>query len=244
MAVLIERPAAPFIKRLWHLFEQTQIASWQQTNKQAILTELSLENLKNMKRIVILGSSGSGKSTLARKLGNSLNLPVVHLDRHYWNPGWEPTPEKQWQEQVKDFVSEPAWIIDGNYRSTLDIRLEACDAVIFLDMPPILCVQRAIKRRFQYMNHPRPDIARGCKELVLDPQFPQFLARILDYPKRARPEVLQKINYIKDHKRVIILNSPQTADEFLEDPERLFPLDNTFLESLTPVSSPPQFTTD
>lgn len=35
-----------------------------------------------IKRFVIVGSGGAGKSTLA--LGETLDLPVIHLDKHYW----------------------------------------------------------------------------------------------------------------------------------------------------------------
>jgi adenylate kinase family enzyme len=43
-----------------------------------------------MKRVVILGRGGSGKSTLAVKLGEITGLPVVELDKLFWQPGLEP----------------------------------------------------------------------------------------------------------------------------------------------------------
>ena len=47
-----------------------------------------------MKRILIIGCCGAGKTTLANVLSKRLNLPVVHLDRLWWNPGWiESSPE-------------------------------------------------------------------------------------------------------------------------------------------------------
>lgn len=244
MTALIERPAAPSLNKFWHFYQKAQIHYLHTYSKQAILTELSLEKLEGMNRIVILGSSGSGKSTLARNLGKKLGLPVIHLDLHYWNPGWEPTPSDEWQKEVQSLIDEPKWIIDGNYRSTLDMRLEACDAAIFLDMPPTLCVQRAIKRRFQYLNQPRPDITRGCKEHVLDPKFPQFIKHILNYPNRARPTVLRKLHQIKHQKNVFILRSSKDVADFLAAPEEASSFNPLLLEQIPAINPSSQITTD
>lgn len=171
-----------------------------------------------MKRILILGSSGSGKSTLARRLGATLELPVIHLDRHFWHPGWVKTPHSDWVAHVKQLVEREAWIMDGNYRSTLDMRMKAADTVIFLDMPRWLCVIRAIKRRIEYMNRPRPDIAHGCKERILDPKFPGFLQHVWDYPSRARPDIKQRLAQYGDNKTIIWLRSRKDVQAFLVNP--------------------------
>jgi adenylate kinase family enzyme len=49
-----------------------------------------------MQRVAIIGSRGAGKSTLARKLGGILGLPVIHLDKEYWQPGWTEPPKAEW----------------------------------------------------------------------------------------------------------------------------------------------------
>lgn len=183
-----------------------------------------------MKRIAIIGSSGSGKSTLARQLGATLEIPVIHLDRHFWHPGWVGTPLDEWKQMVKEMTQRQQWIIDGNYRETLDIRLEAADTVVFLDLPRWLCTWRAIKRRIEYMNRTRPDMAEGCKEPLFDPHLLHFMRRIWDYPNRAWPQVTQELQQVAHHKRVIWLESTRDVNTFLADPKAF------------PVYSPPQKT--
>jgi len=171
-----------------------------------------------MQRIVVIGSSGAGKSTIARELGTKLNLPVIHLDKFYWHPGWVGTPEEVWQNMVSDMVMEEQWIMDGNYRNTLDIRLQAADTVLFLDLPRWLCSWRAVERRIQYRHQSRPDMAEGCQESLFKPDFPEFLLRIWDYPNRARPDVVQKLSTLDPRKRIIRLTSRGETNKFLADP--------------------------
>ena len=186
----------------------------QQTFKHIDSKKRPQEGIGNMKRILIIGSSGSGKSTLARRLGATLELPVIHLDRHYWHPGWVGTPQTAWQHKVEQPVQRKEWIIDGNYRGTLATRLAAADSVIFLDLPPWICALRALKRRIQYHNRPRPDIAAGCVEPLLDPQLFKFMQHVLSYPKRAKPYVMKQLTEFADEKQVILLKSTKEVNNF------------------------------
>jgi adenylate kinase family enzyme len=172
----------------------------------------------NMKRIVIIGSSGSGKSTLARQLGETLSLPIIHLDKHFWHPGWVGTPPQDWEEKIRQFAVGESWIIDGNYRSTLDVRLQMADTVVFLDLPRWLCTRRATKRRFQYLNRQRPDIAEGCQERVFDPTFPRFIQWVWNYPNRARPNVLKSLKSLPADKQFIWLRTNHEVKRFAENP--------------------------
>lgn len=46
-------------------------------------------------KIMVFGLPGSGKSTFATKLAQSLNLPIYHLDRHFYVENWV---ERDYQE--------------------------------------------------------------------------------------------------------------------------------------------------
>jgi adenylate kinase family enzyme len=40
-----------------------------------------------VQRVSIVGPGGTGKTTIALEIGRRLGMPVVHLDRLYWQPG-------------------------------------------------------------------------------------------------------------------------------------------------------------
>lgn len=210
-------------------------ADWMQNRPEAnghMLPLYQASNKASMKRIVIIGSSGSGKSTLARQLGQKLDLPVIHLDKYFWHPGWVGTPPQDWTQKVGEFAGGESWIIDGNYRGTLNIRLQMADTVVFLDLPRWVCTWRATKRRFQYWNRQRPDIAEGCQEKVLDPTFPRFLRWVWNYPNRARPNVLKSLKSLPADKQFIWLKSTQDVKRFAEQPSQ-WPVKQVSLDVMT-----------
>ena len=90
--------------------------------------------------------AGAGKSTFSRALSAKTGLPVIHLDVHFWKPGWVPTPDDEWRAKQRGLLAGEAWIVDGNYHATLDLRLERADTVVFLDTPWWICTQRAFAR--------------------------------------------------------------------------------------------------
>ena len=97
-------------------------------------------------RILVIGSPGSGKSTLARQLGERTGLPVHHLDQLYWRPGWVEPDAKTRRAQVRALAAGPGWIIDGTYAGTLPVRLATADKVVLLDLSPLRCFWRVIRR--------------------------------------------------------------------------------------------------
>ncbi|TMW71057.1 DNA topology modulation protein [Alteribacter natronophilus] len=169
-----------------------------------------------MKKIAVIGSGGSGKSTFARELGEKIDIDVHHLDTLFWKPGWVGVPKEQQREVQHELVQEDSWIIDGNYGSTMDIRLDAADTVIFLDLPRITCAWRVVKRSLLYRKRPRPDMADGCVERV----SPHFLKWVWQYPEKRRPGILEKLESVKREKQVVILQSPKEVREFLGQAEK------------------------
>lgn len=184
---------------------------------------LTRHSPRPMQRILVIGSSGAGKSTLARKLGKRLHLPVIHLDRLFWRPGWKKTPEAERAAIVTRLVANEKWIIDGTYRKTLDIRLQAADTIILLDLPRWICVYRATKRRFQYRFRKRQDIADDCDESLFNLSFPRFLRKIWEYPERARPGIIQQLQQLDSSKNIITLKSKAAVRDFCANPAAYLP---------------------
>ena len=59
--------------------------------------------------------AGAGKSTFSRALSAKTGLPVIHLDVHFWKPGWVPAPGDDWTEKQRGLLAGEQWIVDGNY---------------------------------------------------------------------------------------------------------------------------------
>lgn len=163
-------------------------------------------------RILIVGSAGAGKSTLARQLGDALGLPVIHLDAHYWRPGWVETPKDEWRQVVAGLLTGERWIIDGNYSGTLDQRIALAHAIIFLDVPPLVCLYRVLKRRWQYRGRSRLDIGAGCIEKI-DLEFLKWV--LVDFPRRNRRQLLARLQTCPAGMQVITLRSSRAVRALL-----------------------------
>jgi adenylate kinase family enzyme len=101
-----------------------------------------------MKRVVIIGRGASGKSTLAVRLGEITGLPVIELDKIFWQPGLIATPRDHWTAIQERLVAEERWIMDGDLGpyDVVEIRLRTADTILFLDFSLLRCVWRAIRR--------------------------------------------------------------------------------------------------
>ena len=143
-----------------------------------------------MKRIVLIGPGASGKSTLARQLGEITGLPVVELDKLFWQPGLVETSRDQWVELQQRLVGADEWIMDGDLGpyDAIEVRLGAADTIIFLDFSLIRCAWRALRRSSERL---------------------EFWLWLLRYRRRSRPFLL---NAISEH-------APNAAVHFLREPE-------------------------
>ena len=159
-----------------------------------------------MKKIMIIGCPGSGKSTFSRALHEKTGIPLYHLDMMFWNADRTTVEKQVFMERLKNAMEQDEWIIDGNYGSTIELRLAACDTVFFLDYPVEVCLQGIRQRR----GKPRSDMPWFESE----EEDAEFINFIKNYNSESRPQVMELLEKYA-HKNIYIFRSRAEKDAFL-----------------------------
>ena len=165
-----------------------------------------------MERMIIIGCGGAGKSTLARQLGEKLGLPVVHLDKLFWRPGWVQVTQEEFDALHRAETEKEKWIIDGNFNRTIAERLARCDTVIYLDFSRFACLTGVLKRVLTTYGTVRPDMGEGCPERI---DF-EFLKWVWNFNKNKRQRYY-KLLQEADHAAVYILKNRRQVARFLKN---------------------------
>ncbi len=164
-----------------------------------------------MERIIIIGCGGAGKSTLARQLGDKLDIPVVHLDKLWWRPGWEHISQEEFDAAMARECDKPQWIMDGNYGRTMDRRVARCDTIIYLDFSRFACLMGVAKRILTTYGQVRPDMGEGCPE-----RFDwAFLKWVWNFNKGHREKFYGLLNETT-HAQTIVLKNRRMVSRFLK----------------------------
>ena len=158
-----------------------------------------------MKKVIVIGCPGSGKSTVSRALHNKTGIPLYHLDMMYWNADKTTVEKSVFLERLSVVLEKDEWIIDGNYGSTMELRMAACDTVIFLDYLLDVCLDGIRERR----GKPRSDMP--WIETEEDSEFIEF---IKNYNEQQKPKVVELLKKYSD-KNIIIFKGREQADAFL-----------------------------
>lgn len=163
-------------------------------------------------RIMVIGCPGSGKSTFSYKLRDITGLPLYHLDMIWHKPDRTNVSREEFDERLKAILSGESWIIDGNYQRTLEMRLNSCDTVFFLDYPLDVCLS-GVESRIGTKRDDMPWV-----ETEFDDEFRQC---IVDFHSTKLPEIHRLLDSCRD-KNIVIFNSRRQADEYLEELERSY----------------------
>lgn len=159
-----------------------------------------------MDKVIIIGCPGSGKTTFAEKLNKCTGLPLYYLDAIWHKPDKTHISREDFDERILEIFKKDKWIIDGNYKRTIEMRLKECDTVFLFDLPTEVCLQGATER----IGKGRYDLP--WIETELDPEFKQFIE---EFSEKTLPHIYELIDRYKTEKQVIIFKSREEADKFI-----------------------------
>ncbi len=160
-----------------------------------------------MKKIIVIGCPGAGKSFFSRELCKLTDIPVTHLDNIYWNKDRTHVSKDIFISGLRKVLDGDAWIIDGNYNSTMELRMSLCDTVFFFDLPTEVCLEGIKSRR----GKPRSDLPWIEPEEEIDPDFILFVER---YNTDTRPGVVELLEKYYQ-KNIIVFSSRKESQEYL-----------------------------
>lgn len=145
---------------------------------------------------MIFGRGGAGKSVLARQLGAATGLPVIELDKVFWNDRLEPQPIDEWSRCQAALTEDPRWIMDGDLGPYDDVepRLRSSDTVIVLDLPLWPCAWRAWRR---------------------GPERRDFWEWTVRWRRRSRQCLLCAVAEFAPRAEVVVLRSPRSVRRWL-----------------------------
>ena len=123
----------------------------------------------------------------------------------YWNADKTTVTRDIFRARLAEVLKQDSYIVDGNYQSTMEIRLANCDTVFFLDYDLETCLSGVISR----MGKPREDMP--WTETEEDPEFMTFIKA---YISESRPKVLDLLEKYKD-KNIIVFHSREESEKYL-----------------------------
>ena len=158
-------------------------------------------------KIMIVGPSGAGKSCFSKKLADILKLPLYHLDNIWWKEDKTHISREDFDGELYKILKNDKWIIDGDYSRTYEMRMNACDTIIFLDYPLDLCLAGAKER----IGKKRDDLP--WIEDELDAEFKEW---IINWQKDTLPKLELLLDKYKETKEIYIFKTRNEANEYLK----------------------------
>ncbi len=162
-------------------------------------------------KILVIGYSSSGKSTFSKRLSKIYQLPVLHIDRIFFAPNWVQRDKAVVEVEIRAFMDQDGWIIDGLYRHLATERFDHANQIFIFDFNRFKCLYGALHRRVKYHNQNRDSIAIGCKERL----NPSFIWWILFGGRTKKSKQLIRTVKAKYKDKVIVFKSRRQTNAYL-----------------------------
>jgi putative MATE family efflux protein len=167
-------------------------------------------NRTRLERVIVMGGAGAGKSTFSRALGQKLGVPVIHLDRYFFGPGWAKVEFTTVRQRVAEALVPNRWVVDGTYSDLLDLMLPQLDLIIWLEQPFFRRLYRTWRKTRIHKNRPRADRPDGAEERFTL----SYVWTIMSFG-RFTPSVARRLEAAAPG-RVLCLRGDREAQAFLE----------------------------
>jgi adenylate kinase family enzyme len=94
----------------------------------------------------------------------------------------------------------------------MELRFEAADTIVLVDLPTRVCLWRAVRRSLLGRRLRRADLAEGCAERI-DLASLRWIWR---FRRKELPKILRRIEALDRGQRVIVLRSDAEVRGFVE----------------------------
>jgi adenylate kinase family enzyme len=168
----------------------------------------------SIRRVAIIGCGGSGKTIIGRRLAATLGTTITHLDSVVYDDEWNKLPPEKFAAVQEELVAAENWVIDGNYASTLPIRLRRATHVIFLDLPAATCLWGIAQRRRRYRG------GQHDNDGVYDRITWDFIKYVWGYRRMMAPRVRKLIAEHAQHADIRIVRTRRAANHLVPELEK------------------------
>lgn len=156
------------------------------------------------RKIIVIGCPGAGKSTFSRRLAEKTGIALYHLDAIYWREDCSHISRARLIRKQKEILKQESFIIDGNFKSTIEMRIKNAQLVFLFDLPTEDCIYGATHRK---ENRP---------EMPCDlPDNEELISFIKNFNIEVKPKIDDLL--LKYGSKVIVFHSHKEADDYLRN---------------------------